>query len=433
MNPLLEILLMFGGVVGLIIIAISVFRLHPALALLLAAILLGFLLGFPFTTIIQTIGEGFMNIVVGVGIVIILGAVLGTLMEHSGAMDSIVSYVVQIFGRERPITSLSILGLVIGIPVFCDSGFILLSRVANQMADRRNIRRGITAGALGGGLYAAHTLIPPTPGPVAAAGNLNMTNDLGLVMFAGILVTIPILVILISILNLMNRKNNSPELANQHEIPKGRFILLMPVLIAMAMIATGSVIGTLNGGTSSYTWIFHPITALLVASVWAWLQVPVKAGRSGLLLNGIREALPIVLITGMGGAFGQILKASDLVSSLTASFGQNSGDLGELLLIAFLCAFIIKTAQGSSTAAIVITSSLILPLVDGLSPWQTAILISGIGSGAMAVSHANDSYFWVVTKFGELKVRESYTHFSLVTLAMALTGLATAYILLASS
>jgi GntP family gluconate:H+ symporter len=162
----------------------------------------------------------------------------------------------------------------------------------------------------------------------------------------------------------------------------------------------------------------------LVACVIAWIQIG-KERKTAWIGKGIKDALPIVLITGMGGAFGQVLKMSTLISNVTDLFASSGGSAAYLLLIGFATALIIKTAQGSSTAAIVISSSLIFPLTGELTAWQTALLISAIGSGAMAVSHANDSYFWVVSRFSGMTVRQSYKYFSLLTLLLAATGILT--------
>ncbi len=432
MSPIVEILLILTGVVAGIIVSISVFKLHPAIALGIAAILTGLVLGFGFTTILNAMYTGFRNVVLGVGVVIILGAVLGTLMEHSGAMDTIIAYVLRIFGKDRPITSLSVLGLVIGIPVFCDSGFIILSRVANGMADQRGLKRRYTAMALAGGLYTAHTLIPPTPGPVAAAGNFGMSGQLGMVLGSGLLVSIPILLVLILGTTWLSRKQQRDRSITLEEHPAAQWTLLLPVIIAMLLISLGSVATAMSDEQLPILVkiIVHPVTALFIAALIAWGQIPAANRKFLLWKKGFTDALPIVLITGMGGAFGQVLKESSLAASLAETFTSSGGSAGHLLLIGFAGALIIKTAQGSSTAAIVITSSILYPLATGLTMWQTALLISAIGSGAMAISHANDSYFWVVSKFSDLSVRESYQYFSVLTLVLAVTGLISCWLLI---
>ncbi len=433
MNPLIQLLLILGGIIAGIILLISVFKVHPAITLAIAAVLTGILLGLPAGTIAEAMYTGFINVLLGIGLIIILGAVLGVLMEHSGALNSIIAYIVRFFGPNKPVTSLSVLGLMIGIPVFCDSGFIILSKVANDLADRKGLRRRITAVALAGGLYSAHTLIPPTPGPVAAAGNLEFADQLGLVLLSGLLVSIPVVLVLILVVGIFKKsgKTDSPiEKAQTEAEPV--FSVLLPVVVAIVLIAAGSFI-TIRFGDQTpapIMWLFHPVTALTLACLIAYFQVNRDYRSRSLLTKGIKDALPIVLITCMGGAFGQVLKESSLVAVISDMFAESGGGSGHLLLIGFLTAVIIKSAQGSSTAAIVIASSLVFPLTEGLGAMETALLISAIGSGAMAVSHANDSYFWVVTRFSGMTVRESYTYFSLTTLLMAATGFTASWLLL---
>jgi GntP family gluconate:H+ symporter len=432
-NPLIELLLILGGVIAGIIILISLFKVHPAIALAIAAIVSGFLLDLSTNTIAVALYEGFINVLLGVGIIIVLGAILGVLMENSGAIDSIIAYIVRFFGPNKTVTSLSVLGVFIGIPVFCDSGFIILSRVANDLADRKGLHRRITAVALAGGLYSAHTLIPPTPGPVAAAGNLNFGDQLGLVLITGMLVSIPVVMVLIFLTGIYKGSGtlDTPiEMAKTEAEPI--FSLLLPVMVAIVLIAAGSFF-TIRYGESlpdSLMWLFHPITALSLACLIAYFQVNRDLRKYTLLTKGIKDAIPIVLITCMGGAFGQVLKESSLVSVISDMFISSGSGSGHLLLIGFITAVIIKSAQGSSTAAIVIASSLVFPLTEGLGTMETALLISAIGSGAMAVSHANDSYFWVVSRFSGMSIRESYTYFSLTTVVLALTGFATSWLLL---
>jgi len=358
-NPLIELLLILGGVIAGIIVLISVFRVHPAITLAIAAILTGFLLGLNTVDIGGALYVGFKNVVLGVGIIIVLGAILGNLMENSGALNSIVAYVVRFFGKDRPATSLSILGLVIGIPVFCDSGFIILSKAANNIADRKGLPRRVTAVALAGGLYAAHTLIPPTPGPVAAAGNLDFGNQLGLVLLSGLLVSIPIILVLIAVTRRYGKGEKSD--AEIHTEAEPVFSVLWPVIIAILLIAAGSVISIEfeDSFPARLMWVFHPITALTLACLVAWVQISIDYRHFSLVGKGIKDALPIVLITGMGGAFGQVLKESSLVNVISDMFASSGGGAGHLLLIGFITAAIIKSAQGSRTAAIVISSSLL--------------------------------------------------------------------------
>lgn len=434
MSPLAELLLFLAVLIAGIILLISILKVNPAITLAIAAVVSGLVFGFPVASIAAIMGSGFLKILTGIGIVIALGAVLGTLMESSGALDVLISTVMKIFGKNRPLTALSVLGLVVGIPVFCDSGFIILASTAKKIEKQQGMRPGLTSVALAGGLYTAHTLIPPTPGPVAAAGNLNMTDQLGLVILSGLLVSVALVLVLILIGYWMagNREMADTRIQLDPSLPLN---LLMPIILALGLISVGSFIPFIKANESLLRLLrllTHPVTALFLACLLAWIQIPTNKKNISLLRSGIYNALPIILITAMGGAFGEVLRESTMAEVLEQAFADTGGSVAGLFIISYLVAMILKTAQGSSTASIVITSSIMLPLLlaADLSPWHTALLISAIGSGSMAVSHANDSFFWVVTKFSGMSVRQGYLRFSVTTLVLSITGLLTCLALL---
>ena len=205
------------------------------------------------------------------------------------------------------------------------------------------------------------------------------------------------------------------------------------MLLALGLIALGSLSNfvTFNAYAKSIISIVsHPVAALGLACVLAFLQSKNYKNSTFITFKGIEQSIPIILITGAGGAFGQILKQSELSTILQSTFDTDYTALG-LVFTAYVMAMIIKTAQGSSTAALVIASSIIFPLVAPfeLNTWQLAVIVSTIGCGAMAVSHANDSYFWVVTKFSDFTVNEGYKKYSLMTLLLSITGLVSCLIL----
>ncbi len=432
MSPLAEFLVFLTLLVSGIILFISVFKIHPAVTLGIAALAGGLVLGLTFETILRAMWSGILGILTGIGVVIALGAILGRLMESSGALEVLTQRVLQWFGKDRPVTALAVLGLVVGIPVFCDSGFIILASTAKKMEKQFSVKHGLTSVALAGGLYSAHTLIPPTPGPVAAAGNLGMGDQLGLVILSGILISVVITIVLIlSIRYLFGGRVEAG--ASLSTVSAGSSLTLLPIGLALAIIAGGSLSSLwLDTVPVWLVWLTHPVTALLLACLAAWVQIPTDMRKPMLWKDGFMNALPIIVITAMGGAFGAVLKESSMAEVLQETFSDAGGSPALLLIMGYLVALILKTAQGSSTASLVITSSIMFPLLvsAALSPWQTALLIGSIGSGAMAVSHANDSFFWVVTRFSGMTVRQGYLRFSLMTFILSISGLAAALLLL---
>lgn len=432
MGPLAEFLLFLAALVTGIIVFISVLKVHPAVTLAIAAVVSGWVLGLSFPDIGLAMLDGTIGILTGIGVVIALGAILGKIMEASGALEVLTLAVLNTFGKDRPVTALAILGLVVGIPVFCDSGFIILASTANRIENEFSLKHGVAPVALAGGLYTAHTLIPPTPGPVAAAGNLGMGNQLGLVILSGLIISAVIVVTLILLSRLLFKASPKKDVV-LHSPKNPSLNLLLPIVLALVIISAGSVLSLLlDSVPPAITYLTHPVTALLISCLIAWYQVPSPERQTGLLKSGFMSAVPVIVITAMGGAFGAVLKKSSMAEILENTFAETGGTVAGLFIIGYLVALILKTAQGSSTASLVITSSIMFPLIltAELSPWETALMIGAIGSGSMAVSHANDSFFWVVTRFSGLTVRQGYLRFSLTTLLLSLSGLVTCLLLL---
>ena len=420
--------------VVLIVLLTSLAKLHPFIALLLACFVLGLGVGLEPTKIVEAINGGFGSLMGYIGLVVILGSIIGVILERSGAALRIADLILRVVGKRRPALAMTIVGATVSIPVFCDSAFVILSGLNDALAKKTGARRGTLALALASGLYTTHTLVPPTPGPIAAAGNLGAGDYLGTVMLFGFLVSIPTAAVAYWFARRRGRgiDTNLPELPPMaiRELPSA-FRSVLPLLLPILLIALGSIVQLWFPELPGASWlrfIGHPVVALLLGLFAATPLLPKldETHLSGWIGEGVKLAGPILIITGAGGAFGGVLKATpirELVESWTTG-GNFSG--GWFLLVAFGIAALLKSAQGSSTNALVITSSLLAPLAPELGftdPTQLALLVLAIGGGAMTVSHANDSYFWVVSQFSGISVRDAYRSFTLITAAQGLTVL----------
>ncbi len=423
-----------------IVVATSILKLHPFISLLLVSILAGFLFAMEPSQILTTIASGFGGILTYIGIVIVLGSVLGEMLEKSGAAQSIATFMLKGVGARNPTLALTFLGAIVGIPVFCDTGFIILSKLTDTIAASKGLSPKRLSVGLATGLYTTHTLIPPTPGPIAAAGNLGVSDYLGLVMMLGFAVMIPVVVGSYFVISRMNFKAEvvlTPTAAEEKkdELPIWRSIF--PIVMPIVLIAGGTVLKLLQlefRGSTIFLFFCEPAVALMLAVLLGYftLRVGTMSRFSDQLTAGVAAAGPILIITGAGGAFGAILKASDLAGGLETLFLAYSISGKSLILIAFAIAAILKTAQGSSTSSIVITSSLISPflaLAGFQGPYEIALIVMAIGGGAMTFSHANDSYFWVVSQFGKLSLQEAYRSYTIVTLVQGFIALATVWLL----
>ena len=213
--------------------------------------------------------------------------------------------------------------------------------------------------------------------------------------------------------------------------------VFLPIVLPIVLIASGTTLKLASAqfvGVEYLLLLGDPVIALLISLAIAFflLRKSMLEGFGESVKSGVMSAGPVLIITGAGGAFGAVLKASSLAGNLEVIFKSYALEGLGLLLIAFLLAALLKTSQGSSTSAIVITSSLLSPFLaaSGIdTPMEIALLVMAIGGGAMTFSHANDSYFWVVSQFGGLTVKEAYRSYSIITLAQGVTTLVLALLL----
>lgn len=439
-GPMLIVIVL--AVIGFIVLATARFKIHPFLALIAAAYLTGFLVRMPLTQLVDTVNSGFGNMMQHIGLVIVAGTLIGVILEKSGAALCMAEKILALLGRRRPQLAMSLIGGLVSIPVFCDSGYVILSSLNKAIARRGRVSLASMSVALATGLYATHTLVPPTPGPVAAAGNLGASDFLGLVILIGLIVSLPAIIVgyLWAVFVAARfpiegewtedqiEESASEAGAEPPALPPA-WKSFAPLVIPVLLIALASVV-TFSGGEGSIVslllFLGKPVTALFIGFLFALLLMPRWDGD---LLNewvkeGIYHGAPILLITGAGGAFGAVLSAtpiSELVKGL-AEGGLFNGAL--VLILPFLIAAGLKSAQGSSTASLVMTSALVAPFLPTLgitTPLQLSLMVMAVGAGSMTVSHANDSYFWVVTQFSGMSVKTAYKTLTVATLLQGLT------------
>ena len=429
----MESLLFLLVVLAFIVIATAKFNIHPFFTLLLAALAMGFFLGFDSKTILSSITEGFGKTLSGIGIIIALGATIGILLEKSGGTRVMADTILSWVGMKRSALAINLTGFVISIPVFCDSGFILLSSLNKALSRKTGASLVVYAVALAGGLYATHVFVPPTPGPLAAAAVLDA--NLGLVMILGIVVAIPVSIAGYLWAQYIGKKilirpEDNMETEEQKEHLPGAWAAFAPVLVPVILIALKSIADypTFPFGEGwiyeVLTFIGDPVIALFIGVFFAFKLT--AGGQKGEQLTWITAALKdaglIILLTGAGGAFGNILRSSNLDSML----GGEATFVSAGILLAFGVAAILKTAQGSSTVAIITTAAIIAPLLASLGLDSTtgrALAVLAIGAGAMTVSHVNDSFFWVVAEFSNMKVNDALKSQTASTFFQGLTGL----------
>lgn len=445
----MSLILILLAVIAFIVLATTKFKIHPFLALLLAAFLGAFAYGLPADTIAKTITTGFGGILGYIGLVIVLGTIIGVILEKSGAAITMADTVIKLLGERFPTLTMSIIGYIVSIPVFCDSGFVILNSLKESLAKRLGTSSVAMSVALATGLYATHTFVPPTPGPIAAAGNLGLESQLGLVIAIGLFVAA--VAALAGMLWANRFQAVEADIIDPQESPKQDWQALKasygqlpsasqafaPIFVPILLICLGSIakFPSFPFGQGMLFEVLgflgQPLTALLIGLLLAvrLLKSADKVAEFGERISqGITAAAPILLITGAGGAFGAVLKATPLGDYL----GTTLSALGVGIFMPFIVSAALKSAQGSSTVALVTTSALVAPLLGQLgldSEMGRALTVMAIGAGAMTVSHANDSFFWVVSQFSRMSVSLAYRAQTMATLVQGITAMAVVYVL----
>jgi GntP family gluconate:H+ symporter len=407
-----------------IIVTGSYLKWHPLFSLISATLGFGLLTGMGPKLLIETIGQGFGSLIGSIGLVVVLGSILGVQLEQSGTVQQLGKALTE-RSKSRPSLGIAFLGMLLGIPVFCDSGFMVLASLMKSMAASSGTPLPVMSLSLAGGLYTTHTLVPPTPGPVAAIGNVGAADAIGLVMILGIVVSIPVTLAAYFFARYQGSKLTWTDQTNPIQTAD---VKTGSSTQALLLIAAGSTLElfAIEGTIAAVVMLLgKPLVALLISVIVAMVLFRKQDNTNKMIERGIMQAGPIILLTGCGGALGAVLKASPL-SLLISNWvsGQSLTGFG-FLAVAFVIGALFKTAQGSSTSSLILTSALLSPLLIqagfDTSP-ELSLLVLAIGAGAMTVSHANDSYFWVVSQFSGFDLKTGYKGMTLMTLAQGIVA-----------
>lgn len=414
-------------------------KLHAFFCLLLAAVILGLITGMPFQKIIEAMQSGFGSLLGHIGLIVALGSCLGIMLEKTGAMHVIARKILLTFGERKSLLAMSAMGLLVGIPVFCDSGFIILSRLVPTIAMQSGVPGSSLALALSTGLYTTHSLVPPTPGPLTAAANLGLSENMGTVILVGVLGSLPVGMtgyLLAKRFGTRFQIDMKENFQPSHQLNTQAWKAFLPLIapIMLITIATFPKVFGLSGLVEQVLSVLgHPFTALAIGLL---LAIPLLGktdkGWPDWISSALMDSGIILLIIGAGGAFGSVIRESGLENILKGIFSDYKVSGVFFICFAFLIAALLKTAQGSTTSSMIITSSLIAPLVGAAgfqNPVHLSILVMAVGSGGMCVSHANDAYFWVVSQFGGVSPGDALRNFTPITFFQGLVGLITAILL----
>ena len=456
----MALIVCFAIAIILMILMISKFKVHPFLALMSISLVLAVVAGIDLSKIPAMIGVGFSGTFKSIGIVIIFGTIIGTVLEKTGAALKLADMVVKLVGQRRPELAMLIMGWVVGIPVFCDSGFVVLNSIREALYKKISASPVAMSVALSGGLYASHVFIPPTPGPIAAAGTLGLGGNLLLVIIMGTVVSVPVLVAvyffsksIAKSVTISDKEADATITASYEELlnkfgklPSG-FLSLAPIIMPIIFMAVGSVIdvlakqGMLDKAAllpKIFLFLGNPIIALAIGVIFCvFLLAETKKMREfdHITNESLKIAGPILFITAAGGVLGNVITEAGFVNFIK----ENASTIKAIgIFFPFIISAVLKTAQGSSTVAIITTASImgafsadnsLMHTLGFTSEISAALCVMAIASGAMCVSHANDSYFWVVTNFSKMTADQGYRTQTAMTFIMGVVGMISVYIL----
>ncbi|WP_026972788.1 GntP family permease [Aliagarivorans marinus] len=418
--------------IALLIVMITKFRIHAFISLITVALLLGLVSGIRPVEVAAIVSGGFGGIMSYIGIVIICGIIIGEVLEVTGGTQKIADSILQVVGVKRAPMATTLTGAVVSIPVFCDSGFVILNPIIKAISKFGKIPYMTLVIALMGGLLVTHSFVPPTPGPIAAAGILGA--DLGKVMIYGIIVTIPVVIGLVLWANSGFIRRRFPDIATTSEAEERQaqefnevvqrapstFKSYMPIVVPIILIVVASVsrqfIDQQGVAADVINFIGTPFVALLLGTAIAF-TLPEKVNGTVTetwVSNAMKKGSEILLITAAAGAFGKMLQAvevGDVLAEMLTSAGL------PMIVVPFVIASLVLIAQGSATVALTTTAAIVAPILDsiGLSP-EMAVL--SIAAGSFTGVQANGSYFWCVSKLAGFDLRQSYIAVTLSTFVM---------------
>ena len=458
------LLLIAAAAVALLLVLIIAVKLHAFIALVLVSVVTAVAVGFDLADIPDVLLYGFADTLGSVALLVAFGVMLGRLLEVSGGAQVLADRLVARFGEKRAPFALGVAALIFGLPIFFDAGLVVFLPIILTVARRFGGSLLKYALPAAGAFAAMHAVVPPHPGPVAAAGQLGA--DIGVTVLVGIpiavvawyvgayLVSKPLAArIDVPLTDLVlgkvgggpgagagdgDRDGDDDELRRDVAPPSFGAVLGL-LLLPLVLISFDTVLDTLvaAGAIEEATWVdgLGLIGQTPVALLITVLVAVVVLGRprasmatiTGMFDDALGPICSIILITGAGGMFGGVLELSGIGDALSGSLS----DLGLSLIVqAFVIATLLRVAQGSATVAITTTAGLLAaPVADaGLGDVQLTLLVVAIAAGATVLSHVNDSGFWLVGRFFDMDVKTTLKTWTVVetTLGVAVFALAAA-------
>ncbi|WP_221568900.1 gluconate:H+ symporter [Alkalihalobacillus sp. TS-13] len=435
--------LILVALLGIIVLLFLVMRtkLQAFVALLIVSILVGIGADMKLSDIIGSIQEGMGGTLGFVAVVVGLGAMFGQMLEVSGGAERLAQTLIKKFGESRAQWALSVTGFIVAIPVFFDVGFIILVPIVYGLAKKTGKSLLFYGIPLLAGLAVTHSFVPPTPGPIAVAELVGA--DIGWVILFGILAGLPAMIIAGPIFGKYIAKKIHVKVPEYIELEERHYdrelpgfgtvasLILIPLVLILLNTFSGLLLPEGNDVREFLTFLGHPFVALIIATVLAFYILGIRKGYSKeevqqIATKALEPAGIIILVTGAGGVFKQILIDSgvgDVLGEMMA------GSSLPPLLLAFLIASFVRVAQGSATVSMITAAGIMSPIIDslGLGGPVLGLMVISIAAGATILSHVNDSGFWLVNRYFGLDVKDTLRSWTVMETLIALVGFAVAF------
>jgi|TARA_B110000967_G_scaffold208340_1_gene260195 Gnt-I system low-affinity gluconate transporter len=426
-----------GAGIALLLFLVIRLRVPAFLALLITSLLVGLSSGLEPAQVIDSIKNGMGGTLGFVAIVVGLGAILGQILESSGGIQRIADSLNKSFGPGKIQWSLGVTGFIVAIPVFFDVAFIILAPLLYGLANRSGRSLLYYAIPLLAGLAITHSFIPPTPGPIAVAELVKA--DLGWVIFFGAITGVPAMIIagpwfgrviankIFIAVPEAHRDKATVSSASSPSFTWVTSIILLPLLLIMLATTAPFLLAPDSALLALIGFLGHPFVALTIATILALIIGHTQCDLSSeALLNiankGLEPAGVVILITGAGGAFKQVLIDSGVGQMLASVFIEAQFSV---FILGFLIAAITRVAQGSATVAMITGAGLMAPILElqPMSAPSLGLLVIAISSGATILSHVNDSGFWLVSRYLGMSEKDTLKTWTVMTTIISLTGL----------
>ena len=429
------IMVALAGIFLLLFLVIRT-KLHAFVALLLVSLLVGIAAGMPLNEVITSIQNGMGGTLGFVAVVVGLGAMFGKMLEVSGGAERLAATMISKFGEDKAQWALGVTGFIVAIPVFFDVGFIILVPIVYGLARKTGkslLHYGIPLLA---GLAVTHSFIPPTPGPIAVAELVGA--ELGWVILFGVLAGIPAMILAGPVFGRFIGKKIHVAIPDYMELEQKEYdkdlpsfgmitsLILIPLVLILLNTLSGVLLDEGNTVREILTFLGHPFVALTIATLLTFYLLGTKRGYSrqevqDIATKALEPAGIIILVTGAGGVFKQVLIDSGVGDVL----GEMMGDSAlPPIVLAFLITTAVRVAQGSATVAMVTAAGLITPLLEmvGMTGPALGLIVIAIASGATVLSHVNDSGFWLVNRYFGMDVKDTLKSWTVMETIIGLTG-----------